>query len=213
MLTDFPSLSSFSRIVRFEDLQYQRLIIGYHGCDESVRDRVILRKQSLKPSSNDYDWLGEGIYFWEHGPERAMAWAEEQYQHQRGKIEKPAVVGSVIHLGRCFDLLDTRYTTQLREIFPTFKSKLQASGQDIPRNSSDPESLWRRRDCAVLNWTMEVLKEMMPPFQTVRGVFQEGEAAYDGSSIRLKSHIQIAIRDQDCILGYFVPPLGRGDDQ
>lgn len=208
-MTLLSARSSFGRIVRFEDLQYQRLIIGYHGCDESVRDRVILRKQSLKPSSNDYDWLGEGVYFWEHGPERALEWAKEQ--KKRRKIEKPAVVGAVIHLGRCFDLLDTRYTTLLHLGFPAFEEQLVRSGQVLPENSTDPDSLLRRRDCAMLNWTMNGLEAEMPDFQTVRGVFQEGPVAFEGSAIRMKSHIQIAVRDQDCVLGYFVPPLGHGE--
>ena len=34
---------------------------------------VLLRGEPLQPSENDYDWLGRGIYFWEHGPQRALA--------------------------------------------------------------------------------------------------------------------------------------------
>jgi hypothetical protein len=42
-------------------------------------------------------------------------------------------------------------------------------------------------------------------YQTVRGVFLEGEPAFPGSKIALKSHIQIAVRDPACILGFFSP--------
>jgi len=58
------------------DLKYQRTVIGYHGCDESVVKDVLLRGRTLRPSENDYDWLGRGIYFWEHGPRRAYEWAQ-----------------------------------------------------------------------------------------------------------------------------------------
>jgi len=56
----------------------------------------------MKPSSNLWDWLGEGIYFWEQNPERAWQFAEEQ--RERRKIAHPSVIGAFIQLGRCFDL-------------------------------------------------------------------------------------------------------------
>ncbi len=34
------------------------LILGFHGCDESVVLDVVHGKENLKPSENDYDWLG-----------------------------------------------------------------------------------------------------------------------------------------------------------
>lgn len=59
---------------------YQRLVIGYHGCDESTQQNVLMKGKLLKPSEQAYDWLGKGIYFWEHGPERALQWAEAKHQ-------------------------------------------------------------------------------------------------------------------------------------
>ena len=48
--------------------------------------------------------------------------------------------------------------------------------------------------------------------QTVRGVFVEGEPAYEGAGIYTKTHIQIAVGDSSCILGYFLPcPLYKED--
>ena len=171
---------------------------------------MILGRQTLKPSSNDYDWLGKGIYFWEHGPERALEWAGEL--KKRGKIEKPAVLGAVIHLGRCFDLLDTRYTRILGQQYPAFSATLDKSGQKLPENIGGKDLLLRKLDCAVINWTLEALDSgSSQSMQSLRGVFQEGEMAYEGSSIHQKSHIQIAIRDQGCILGYFVPSSVHGD--
>jgi hypothetical protein len=57
----------------------------------------------LKVSENDYDWLGTGIYFWEFGPDRAMAWAEELHGRYPKRVTKPAVLGAVIQLGTCLD--------------------------------------------------------------------------------------------------------------
>ena len=53
------------------------LVIGFHGCDRSVVENVI--------STNDYDWLGSGIYFWENNEERAWQWAvttQHPYRHE-----------------------------------------------------------------------------------------------------------------------------------
>lgn len=41
------------------------LVIGFHGCDQSVVEAVIAGKTELLASTNDYDWLGNGIYFCE----------------------------------------------------------------------------------------------------------------------------------------------------
>lgn len=39
------------------------LVIGFHGCDKSVVNKVIVGEDNLIASTNDYDWLGHGIYF------------------------------------------------------------------------------------------------------------------------------------------------------
>ena len=69
--------------------------------------------EEWQPSANDYDWLGSGIYFWEYGPDRGLDWAREISKRYPNRIRRPAVLGALIHLGACFDLLDTRFTTYL----------------------------------------------------------------------------------------------------
>ena len=80
----------------------------------------------------------------------------------------------------------------------------------LPENESastgDFDWLKRHRDCFVLNATIPGLGEAIGrPFHTVRGVFQEGETAFTGAGIKLKSHIQIAVRDSRAIIGCFRP--------
>ena len=57
-------------------------VLGYHGCQKEfaggVRSGQITFAQ-WKPSQNQYDWLGEGIYFWEGSRTRAEQWAALQY--------------------------------------------------------------------------------------------------------------------------------------
>lgn len=188
---------------------YHRTVFGYHGCDKSVADRV-LGGGDFRSSENDYDWLGRGIYFWEHGPERALEWAREQHRRNPAKIATPAAIGAVIHLGRCFDLLDVRYTRYLGAAFPEYVQSLRVSGQEPPRNEGRRnhagDLLLRRLDCSMLNWAVERLsKQTSNVVQTVRGVFIEGGEAFPGSCIMEKSHIQLAVRDPECIVGVFSP--------
>ena len=79
------------------------------------------------------------------------------------------------------------------------KAKLSASAND---------SDWLRRDhdCFVLNSAIPGIEAHTGRlYHTVRGVFQEGEPAFRGAGIKLKSHIQIAVRDPRAIIGYFRP--------
>lgn len=191
---------------------YQRTIVGYHGCDRAVGERVLLDGGALKPSDNDYDWLGKGIYFWEHGPKRAREFAE--WKHARGEIGEPFVLGAYIHLGRCFDLTDTAATGLLGTYFERLVQQLAAHGQSLPENraagSHDLDLVLRRRDCAVLNFALSELDLDGVRHDTVRGVFTEGPEAFPGARIFSKTHVQIAVRNPECIVGYFRPAEGDG---
>ena len=61
----------------------------------------------LLPSEKAYDWLGSGIYFWENDPERALEWAIQKAE--AGAYKEPFVVGAIIDLGNCLDLITRKY--------------------------------------------------------------------------------------------------------
>ena len=42
-------------------------------------------------------------------------------------------------------------------------------------------------------------------FDTVRGIFTEGGPVFEGAGIQSKNHIQICIRNLNCIKGFFIP--------
>ncbi len=189
---------------------YQRMVVGYHGCDKEVLEQVLLKGMHLRKSKNRWDWLGQGTYFWEFGPQRALAFAKEQ--QKRGKIDEPTVLGAYINLSRCFDLTDVEHTHQLATAYPIWLETFEASQTSPPINTQgrggNTDVLLRDRDCAVLNWYMNLLDTAHPGsyyYQTVRGVFVEGEPVYDGSGIYTKTHTQLAVRDPACVLGYFRP--------
>lgn len=188
-----------------------RVIVGFHGCDQETSDRVLATGEPLRPSRNRWDWLGEGVYFWEQSIERAWEFAEEQ--RLRGKVRTPSVVGAFIHLGRCFDLTRRAATEALRAVHADYASVIERAGLPMPVNRAaapgDHDLLLRDLDCAVLNFHLRETDRAQGAggcfYQTVRGVFVEGEPAFPGAGIFLKTHVQIAVRDPSTVIGYFRP--------
>jgi hypothetical protein len=106
-------------------MHYDRTVIGYHGCDAAIAEQLLGGAATFQESANDYDWLGRGIYFWEFGADRAWQWAKDATR--RGRVGRPAVVGAILQLGECFDLLDTQFTRALNEAYPTFRRLMRAT--------------------------------------------------------------------------------------
>lgn len=183
--------------------RYARTILGYHGCSWEASE-AILSGEAFKQSEAPVEWLGDGIYFWEYGYQRAWQWAHEKV---KGQDTKPAVVGALIHLGNCFDLLDIRSTQALSVAYPAFARTLNEAGKALLRNvGKDDDRKARFLDCGVINFWMEsAAEDGGDEYDTVRGVFQEGPPAFDGSMIRAASHIQVAVRNPKAILGVFRP--------
>src|SRR5712692_1234198 len=50
------------------------IVVGYHATSARAA-RAILRGQPFRLSRNQYDWLGNDVYFWEAAPQRAWDWA------------------------------------------------------------------------------------------------------------------------------------------
>jgi hypothetical protein len=79
------------------------LVIGYHGCDRSIGMQIVSGAIPFTRSTEKHDWLGQGIYFWDADEVRALEWA--RWKSKVGQCPDPFVVGAIIDLGRCFDLL------------------------------------------------------------------------------------------------------------
>jgi hypothetical protein len=186
-------------------MRYDRVVLAYHGCDAAVAERL-LRGEPFVASENDYDWLGAGVYFWEYGMDRAWRFAHEQMR--RGRIAEPAVVGALVQLGECFDLMDTKYTAELERAYDKLCAQFARMGTRLPDNTgATPDKKLRRLDCSVLNYYLDWQTSRGDAFDTVRCGFAEGERAFPGSGILMESHIQIAVRNRACILGAFRPTV------
>lgn len=189
------------------------LILGFHGCDKELRDRIVAEKGVvLKPSNNQYDWLGGGAYFWENNKERALSFAKELKENPpKGKenlIKEPAVLGAVIDLGYCLDLLDSQYLKILNKSYEFLCESKKKYGKKIPSNVTNQKGELMRRylDCAVIETTHSLNEKLgKPEYDSVRGVFFEGKDLYPSAGFKEKNHIQIALRNPNCIKGYFIP--------
>jgi hypothetical protein len=174
--------------------RYSRIVFGFHGTHPALAERLLCGELAVadwSPSSNEYDWLGKGIYFWEDAPERAREWAA-----------KSGVVGAIIQLGTCLDLTDVTHTDLIGESYVRFVASQRKRRKAIPQNRDKRRNL----DCAVINYAVDELERQTGQrIQTVRGAFLEGEPVFPGSGILRETHIQIAVRDRSCIVGIFRP--------
>jgi hypothetical protein len=175
--------------------RFARVVLGYLDGTVPV--------DQWRPSTNVFDWLGQGIYFWEHAPERARAWAGAD----------GGVIGAIIQLGRCFDLTNPRYTQLLRESFDEVVEIYKDKGLPMPKNEGRDLKL-RKLDCLVINHFMSETDRASAGgggeafrFQTIRCPFEEGDEAFCGSMLKTQTHIQVAVRDPSCILGIFRPNI------
>lgn len=189
-------------------------VLGYHGCDMSVAAKAVSGDINILQSEKDYDWLGPGAYFWESDPQRAQEWADEKVA--RGDYKSVAVIGAVIDLGHCLDLVARENLELVKDAYKSFKAVQSASGFPMPQNRklkgrSDPDRVLRYLDCAVIRHLHRAIERvpeedrLVKPFDTVRGLFTEGKRLYPGGGFRAKTHTQIAVRNATCILGIFYP--------
>lgn len=191
-------------------------VLGFHGCDESVGERVLAGENQLRPSENSYDWLGHGIYFWENSPQRAMEWARFVRDNPslfETKIQTPFVVGAVVEFRTCLDLTEAESLEIVRAGYEDMKAVFDAVGSEVlemPRNEpggpGDADLVKRKLDCAVINWVHAMREEAKKPaFDCVRGAFPEGAPLFPGAGIKSKTHIQLCVRSSASIRGYFRP--------
>lgn len=122
----------------------------------------------------------------------------------------------MIDLRNCLDLVSRHNVELLKASYSSFVDLRKKSGLPIPNNrnpkgSKDKDRVLRFLDCAVFKHLHSAIDELAKtdtdilPFDTVRGMFVEGGKAYSGSGIYNKSHVQIAVRNSECVKGIFYP--------
>lgn len=184
----------------------RNIVIGFHGCDEEIRDDIVAGRSPMTKSQNDYDWLGNGFYFWENNYDRALQWAHDKMKREAHKTIKPSVLGAFIDLGCCLDLIDSKYLGSLPDAYHVFEAICIKAGFALPQNTGGKDMLLRKLDCAVIETLHDYTKTTSgKEFDSVRGVFWEGQELYPGAGFMEKNHIQICLRNPNCIKGFFIP--------
>ncbi|MDP4268162.1 MAG: hypothetical protein Q8880_12085 [Bacteroidota bacterium] len=137
---------------------------------------------------------------------RAYEFAHEK--KSRGEIKEIAVIGAVLDLGYCLDFINSDNIKLLDVGYRLLEADSLNAGIELPKNKliSGDVSLLRNLDCAVIQrihqWNDD---NDYSSYDSVRGVFFEGKEIYPNSGFREKNHIQICIRNSNCIKGYFSP--------
>lgn len=192
---------------------YPNIIIGFHGCDKDVAYKILSKEIDFKFSINPYDWLGHGIYFWEFNHLRALEYAKELKKRnvREQKIKTPFCIGAVLDLGHCLNLINSESLKILKSGYAILEKYHKEIRNPLPENrrpadSTDMDFLLRYLDCAVIE-TIHKMNEInhIHPYDSVRGMFWEGSELYPNAGFKEKNHIQICIRNPNCIKGVFLP--------
>ncbi len=205
------------------------VVLAYHGCDISVRDRLVRGLTKPQLSSNSYDWLGKGMYFFEGDPDRALKLAKFANEHPervltQRPIVAPAVVGAILQTDRWLDLTTQKGITSFAMVAQAMTAAVEDDPSRLPVNGpafvGDEDKLNRQFDCAVFKLMtterdaahkaaleakdVKAILETVP-YQATRAPFKQGKPIAS-SAIFTDSHIQIAVHDTSCILGWFLRP-------
>lgn len=180
-------------------------VTGYHSCNKEIGLRVVNGQEDFNPSTNKWDWLGPGLYFWEQNPDRALEYATESAsgtQFNKVRINLPFVLGAKIHLGNCLNLMEPESFSILKEAYEGLIRTLEKTNKKIPENDGPKRFL----DCAVLKFVHQSRAERgLKPYDTIRAAFQEGREIYPTAPFTTQLHIQICVCNLDVIQGYFLP--------
>ena len=106
-----------------------------------------------------------------------------------------------IELGRCLDLLESSYHDSIRATYRNLRTIYRRLGWTLPKNQMKRHDL----DCLVINQFVKFVERLAGQhailIQSIRGVFEEGRPLFAGSASRSESHVQIAVRDIQCVSG------------
>ncbi|HYO16540.1 MAG TPA: hypothetical protein VE685_25360 [Thermoanaerobaculia bacterium] len=162
-------------------------VIGYHGTSVAAAESILL--EGFKRSQNEYDWLGDGVYFFQDAPNRAYQWAKEHYG------DECAVVACEIALEDCMDLLDIGWASILADAYDDFLRLCKITNTPLPKQSRGAHRL----DRFVINYAIGILESQGIQIRSVRAAFAEGGPVFPNSALRCLAHVQLAVRDESII--------------
>lgn len=124
--------------------------MGYHANDRDRCSKFIKDRDFLVIDDEDTDFLGKGMYFWEH-QSRAEWWLKEK--------KKETVVKANLDLSKMLDLTDDEKLSYIEKIADLFYS-------GIKRKGIKPEQVGLK-----LDYLFEVNKWLSDSYDTVKAHF------------------------------------------
>lgn len=182
------------------------IVFGFHGCEREVAQKAILNREPITPSNNAYDWLGNGIYFWENDPVRAL-----EFARYTKNCNEPFVIGAAIDLGNCLDMTCRTGANIIRSHWETSVDTQYQLGAIKPNKATprgeNGELILRFLDCTVIESLHHFNEEWgLLPYDYVRAAFWEGNELYPTAGFHEKNHIQLCVRNaESCIKALFLP--------
>lgn len=173
---------------------------GYHATELAVAHSAVVADIRLGRTDNEREWLGEGIYLWLDHPAAAIIWA--MIGKTDGRLKKPAILRYDVNVRLCLDVNDTNSHAEIRLAFNYLEHLHLGLGKPLPTNDKIRGGIPINRflDSAVIN-TVDYLRRAnkLSKYDSVMGMFEDGQPIFPGSAIKDKTHRQIAIRNADCL--------------
>ena len=162
-------------------------VTGYHGTTLPRAQKILAEGFTL--SQNAWEWLGDGVYFWQDAPHRAYEWGRD-WASRRGIEGDPVVLAAEITLDSYVDLLDVKFTELIGPLAIKFRDSL---GED----TSHLKNIYpvHRLDCRFFNFVSEVSESSGYKVNGFRAAIVEGDSVMPGSPVYDRSHVQIAVRN------------------
>jgi hypothetical protein len=159
------------------------VLTGHHGTSRKTADMILA--QGFTISRNSYDWLGDGAYFWQDAPLRALEWARIAFGAEGVVLEASIEIRDFINL------LDTEWMSWLADVYDQYLREQKTAGKVLPVQTDKSHRL----DREVINFGVSILEESGIPVKGVIGAFREGRPVFTNSALFTQSHVQIAVRD------------------
>ena len=125
-------------------------MVGYHANDRKRCSKFVNENSFLVIDVKDTDFLGTGMYFWEH-QSRAEWWLEEK--------NKESIVKAELDLSKMLDLTDDEKLSYIEKIADLFYASMLRAG-------IKPEQVGLK-----LDYLFEVNKWLSESYETVKAHF------------------------------------------
>lgn len=170
----------------------------------SCSEQIKTLSQILKEEIEEFDKLSK-----DEAKKKAQEDLKEiGFLDDQGNVTEPYIALRQECTARNLDLT-TRESIGLLKLGYLWLSKVVGEKPKNRNIGSNKDLLLRNLDCAVIQKLHSELAkhpEMgISPFDSVRGMFIEGNEIYPGAGFMEETHTQICVINPNCIKGYFLP--------